>query len=73
MIGDAEIELLHLAREVQDVFDVFKYIGARVSVEGGAINVELANGMRASVEEPAVIDQTTAVEVARELRKKLTG
>ena len=59
---------------MQQIFwNMTEYHDPRVSVEGGEINVELSNGMRASVEEPAVIDQTTAVEVAKALRKKLTG
>lgn len=71
MIGDAEIEMIHLVRDVQDVFAVFNYVDPKVSVSNGMICVELSNGRRAHVEEPAVIDQTTAVTIARKLRRQL--
>ncbi len=71
MIGDAEIETLHLARDVQEIFEGFKYVTPRVSVENGCIGVELSNGRSARVEEPAVIDQTTALTIARKLLRQL--
>lgn len=71
MIGDAEIEMLHFVRDVQEVFEIFNYSDAKVSIENCMIKVGLSNGRTAHVDEPSAIDPTTAVKVARQLRRQL--